>query len=93
MDSTQITNKLLIDMVKNQKESNRSLKEALIWVILGFTTIIITLIIGFVVYESQYETTEQTQFSVDQEASGDDAEINNVLGNMYKDNATHNEGE
>lgn len=37
------------------------------------------------VYETETETT------VTQEVEGDEAEINNVEGNMYKDNSVHNE--
>lgn len=90
----EITNKLLLEMVKNQKASNKNLTRVFVSTIIGYTVLVLAMIIGFFVYESQYETleTDTSSFSVEQEASGDEAEINNVLGNMYKDNATHNEG-
>ncbi len=93
-ESMEITNKLLLEMVKNQKAGNKNLTKVFISAIIGYTVIVLGMIAGFFVYESQYETfeTDTSKFSVEQEASGEEAEINNVLGNMYKDNATHNEG-
>lgn len=88
----EITNKLLFEMVKNLKQTNKNISKAFIISVICLSVIIISGIVGFFVYESQYETVEQTELSLEQEASGEEAEINNVLGNMYKDNATHNEG-
>ena len=42
--------------------------------------------------EIQIEGTATTNTTTEQTAEGDSAEINNVDGDMYKDNATHNEG-
>lgn len=39
----------------------------------------------------EYVVTESTVTTATQEVEGDSAEINNVQGNQYKDNATHNE--
>lgn len=39
----------------------------------------------------EYVVTESTVTTTTQEVEGDSAEINNVQGNQYKDNATHNE--
>lgn len=91
-ETTEATNKLLLEMVKNQKSANKNLTKVFISAIIGYTLLLIAMVVGFFMYESQYETAEQTEISVDQEASGEDAEINNVLGDMYKDNSTHNEG-
>ena len=88
----EITNKLLFEMVKNLKQTNKNITKAFIATVICLAVIISIGIVGFFWYESQYETSEQTEFTVDQEASGEEAEINNVLGNMYKDSATHNEG-
>jgi uncharacterized protein (UPF0333 family) len=90
----EITNKLLFEMVKNLKQTNKNLSKAFIATVVCLSIIIVVGIAGFFWYESQFEVTEQTQteLSLEQEASGEQAEINNVLGNMYKDNATHNEG-
>lgn len=96
-EDLEITNKLLFEMVKNLKQTNKNLMKAFIVTTISLVCIIIASIIGFFVYESQFEVAEkevtQTELSLEQEASGEEAEINNVLGNMYKDNATHNEGE
>lgn len=49
---------------------------------------------GFVWYESQFDyvTTEQTTSDIDLSTEGDNAnaEYNEVQGNQYNDNATHN---
>ena len=37
-------------------------------------------------------TTETITTTTEQEASGENAEINNAAGDFYKDNAVHNEG-
>lgn len=91
----EVTNKLLFEMVKNLKKTNENMKETFIFTIIGFVAVMIFGIVGFFVYESQFETAEQTttqtELSLDQEASGENAEINNALGNIYKDNSTHNE--
>lgn len=93
----EITNKLLFEMVKNLKQTNKNITKAFVTTVICLTVIIAIGIAGFFWYESQFEvneqTTTQTELSLEQEASGEEAEINNVLGNMYKDNATHNEGE
>lgn len=92
----EITNKLLFEMVKNLKQTNKNIMKAFIITVVCLSIIIVAGIVGFFWYESQFEITEQTttqtELSVEQEASGEQAEINNVMGNMYKDNATHNEG-
>ena len=56
---------------------------------------------SFLLYESQFEygattkeviTTETTDNSViTQEVNGENSEVNNVEGDMYRDNSTHNE--
>ena len=90
----EITNKLLFEMVKNLKQTNKNITKAFLITVICLTVIIAAGISGFFWYESQYETSEQvqTELSLDQEASDENAEINNALGNVYKDNATHNEG-
>lgn len=61
-------------------------------IILALIGVIISGIIGFFVYESQFEqeeTTTETTYSY-AEASGDSAAINNVQGDQYNDQATQN---
>ncbi len=86
---------LLVDMAKNQKKSYDNLLKVFVIMISCYTLILISFVIGFFYYESQFEVvdsvTETTTTTTTQEVSGTDSEINNVQGNMYKDNATHNE--
>ena len=85
-----VTNKLLLEMVKNQKTANKHLTKVFMCTIIGYTALLIAMVAGFFIYESQFELNDE--FTIEQEASGEEAEINNVLGNQYNDNATHNEG-
>lgn len=67
-------------------------REARLWgIIMGLIATIIVGIVGFLLYESQFttETTETTwEYS---EVSGENASINNVQGNQYNDESTHND--
>lgn len=93
LKQSQAMNHLLLEMVKTQKESNKSLVRVFIAIIICYTTLLIAGVSGFFWYESQFEVTEEviTQETVTQEVSGENSEINNVKGNLYKDNAVHNE--
>lgn len=93
-DKTQeeATNRLLLDMVKNQREYISGIFKIFIITLVCYTLILISMIIGFFVYESQFETElVETQTTVTQEVSGDGSDINNVEGNQYNDDATHNQ--
>ena len=93
-DKTQeeATNKLLLDMVKNQKEYINGIFKILIITLICYTLILISMIVGFFIYESQFETeVVETQTTITQEVSGDGSDINNVEGNQYNDNAIHNQ--
>lgn len=50
------------------------------------------IVFSFLWYESQFEYAVTESQEVSQTVEGDSAEINNVEGNQYKDNAVHNEG-
>ena len=91
-ENMEVTNKLLLEMIKHQKSSMKNLIKVFIVTIIGYTALLITMVIGFFVYESQFETIEgqYETYEYDQEVDGE-GEINNVTGNLYKDNATHNE--
>ena len=94
LEQVELTNKLLLDMVKNQKKNMCSMYRVFVVAICCLTVIIVSMIIGFFVYESQFEvadTITTTTETITQEVSGTDSEINNVKGNLYKDNATHSE--
>ena len=93
VEQAQAMNELLLEMVKGQREVNKKNLKVFIATIVCYTLLLISMVVGFFVYESQFETTYTTETitTTTQEVSGEDSEINNVQGNMYKDNATHNE--
>lgn len=93
LEQSQAMNQLLLEMVKTQKSNTKSLIRVFISTIVCYTLLLIAMVIGFFWYESQFEVTEQIvkEETVTQEVSGEGSEINNVEGNLYKDNATHNE--
>lgn len=86
-------NKLLLQMVKNQKENNKNMIRVFIITMCCMTILLVSMIVGFFVYESQFETELETttETTITQEVSGEDSTINNVEGNQYNDNATHNQ--
>lgn len=79
-------NKAIINLLKQQRETNKRMFIALIVSIL----VNLAIVGGFLWYESQGEYTETKEIT--QEVSGNDSDINNVSGNQYKDSAIHNEG-
>lgn len=79
-------NKVIINLLKQQRETNKRMFIALIVSIL----VNLAIVGGFLWYESQWEYTETKETT--QEVSGNDSDINNVSGNQYKDSAIHNEG-
>ena len=95
LDQTELANKLLLDMIKNQKKNASNLFKAFIATICCYTAILISMVVGFFIYESQYEITDQVTDTVtegiEQEVSGSDSSINNVEGDQYTGSAVHNE--
>lgn len=90
LKSSVALNKILYGlMVENKKQVFR------LWVIiLCLIGVIIAGIIGFFVYESQFETVEtetstETTYSY-AEASGENAAINNIQGDQYNDQSIKN---
>lgn len=79
-------NKVIINLLKQQRETNKRMFIALIVSIL----VNLAIVGGFLWYESQWEYTETKEIT--QEVSGNDSDINDVSGNQYKDSAIHNEG-
>lgn len=79
-------NKVIINLLKQQRETNKRMLIALIVSIL----VNLAIVGGFLWYESQWEYTETKEIT--QEISSNDSDINNVSGNQYKDSAIHNEG-
>lgn len=79
-------NRVIINLLKQQRETNKRMFIALIVSIL----VNLAIVGGFLWYESQWEYTETKEIT--QEVSGNDSDTNNVSGNQYKDSAIHNEG-
>lgn len=79
-------NKVIINLLKQQRETNKRMFIALIVSIL----VNLAIVGGFLWYESQWEYIETKEIT--QEVSDNDSDINNVSGNQYKDSAIHNEG-
>ena len=94
LEQSQAVNALLLEMIRNQKNNTRNVIRIFVVTITCYTLLLITILVGFFVYESQFEVTEQitTTTTTTQEVSGESSEINNIQGNMYKDNASHNQG-
>ena len=85
-------NGILLDTAKNQEKLIKQFRKMLLVIVVCFACIICCTTIGFFWYESQFETVETTTTTTDMDTSGDNADINNVTnGDMYNDNATHNE--
>lgn len=86
---------VLLDTQKEYAKSNRMKDKIIVLVIVLMFLEAIVGYCGFVWYESQFDyvTTEQETKDVDLSTEGDNAnaEYNDVQGNQYKDNATHNE--
>lgn len=79
---------IVLDMLKSKKRECRMFFIALICSLV----INVIIVVAFLYYESQWEYTDTITTTTEQEVSGTDSEINNVEGNQYKDNSTHNEG-
>lgn len=92
IEQIQALNTVLLEMNKSQREANKALIRSFIITIICMTTLLVSMIIGFFWYESQFQVTEKVVTeTITQEVSGTDSEINNVEGNMYKDNSVHNQ--
>lgn len=87
-------NKILLDTAKSQESLIKHFRKMLITITISFTIIICSMIAGFFYYDSQFETVETATTTTDTDltTSGENANINNVTnGDMYNDDATHNE--
>lgn len=87
-------NGVLLDTAKSQESLIKHFRKMLITITISFTIIICCMVGGFFYYESQFETVETATTTTDTDltTSGENANINNVTnGDMYNDDATHNE--
>lgn len=84
---------LLVNIQKDYTWSNK-MKD---WIIIVLVVCMcLEACIGFVAfawYESQFETVDTYETTVDLDAEGENAnaEYNDIEGNLYKDNSIHNE--
>lgn len=85
-ENSEVINRLLIDMVNNQKENYKGFKKVFIVTVICLTFIIISMITGFFIYESQFETL-QTVTTQEADAQGGNAIINGS-GEMYYGEST-----
>lgn len=88
-ENMEVTNKLLLEMLKNQKSANKNLTKTFIAVIICYTILLLGMVVGFFVYESQFETIDgEYEYSIEQSVDNNSSIIND---NQYNDNSTHNE--
>lgn len=89
-----LTNDILVQFLEDKAKERSSFKNLAI--VMAITMFLQTALLGggilyiFNNFEATTETTTTT--TTDQKIEGENAEINNVKGNQYKDNSTHNEG-
>lgn len=96
LDQSIALNRIVMAMLQHQKKVFKYVFIALIISLLANLFIVG----GFLYYNSLYDytttttTTETvtTTTDIQQEVSGENSNINNVQGDQYNDNATHNEG-
>ena len=87
-------NGVLLDTAKGQESLIKHFRKMLIAITISFTIIICCMVGGFFYYESQFETVETATTTTDTDltTSGENANVNNITnGDMYNDDATHNE--
>lgn len=98
MEEDRSIKKLMSDVQSEYLKSNKTKDKIIVLLIVLMFLEAAVFFGGFVWYESQFEYVETTEDaeSVNLDTSGDNASIdydyNNVDGNQYNDNATHNEG-
>lgn len=101
MEEDRSIKKLMSDVQSEYLKSNKTKDRIIILLIVLMFLEAAVFFVGFVWYESQFEYVETTTEEVtttetndtDLSTEGDNASIdyNNVEGNQYNDNATHNE--
>ena len=84
LDQSIALNRIVMTVLQQQKDINKRLFIALVISLV----MNVAIVAGFLWYESQWEYSTTT---ITQEVDGE-SDINNVNGDQYNDNATHNEG-
>lgn len=87
---------IIFDSAKELRKQNKVKDKIIILLIVLMFLEAVFFYNGFIWYESQFEVVEtyDTTDDIDINTEGENASIdyNNVEGNQYNDNATHNEG-
>lgn len=98
MEEDRSIKKLMSDVQSEYLKSNKTKDKIIVLLIVLMFLEAAVFFGGFVWYESQFEHVETTEDaeSVSLDTNGDNASIdydyNNIDGNQYNDNVTHNEG-
>ena len=98
MEEDRSIKKLMSDVQSEYLKSNKTKDKIIVLLIVLMFLEAAVFFGGFVWYESQFEYVETTEDaeSVSLDTNGDNANIdydyNNIDGNQYNDNVTHNEG-
>lgn len=86
---------IMLDSLKHQRKETKFWKRMCIVLICFLLFLSCFYYAGFVWYESQFEyvdtTTGTSDINVSTEGDNASAEYNDVEGNQYNDNATHNQ--
>jgi len=93
LEREEALNRLLLDTDKNQNNVIRHFRKMVVTLLVCSTIIICTMVVGFFWYEGQFDATTTTTdtTTTSMETDGANANINNVTdGDMYNDNAVHN---
>lgn len=64
---SETTNKLLLEIVKNQKVNTKNLVKVFMTTIICYTVLLLGAVIGFFVYESQFSEYEKEIYTIEQE--------------------------
>lgn len=86
---------ILLDSLKHQRKETKFWKKLCVILICFLLFLSCFYYAGFVWYESQFEyvdtTTGTSDIDISTEGDNASAEYNDVEGNQYNDNATHNQ--
>ena len=83
-ESASVANELLLDMVKNQRNNMSNFVRVFVVVVVCYTLILVSMIVGFFVYEVQRKTiaTTITEQEVDRVSSSIDDIVQEVYINV-----------
>ena len=85
-ENIEATNKLLLEIVKNQKDNIANMTKTFIISMICYTCLLIAMVIGFFVYENQFEVTDwEKQVMQEVETDGSNDNVNAIIntGEMH----------